>query len=49
MSVNDDDPPRGSMYLYDRILPPTLDGSYKMTVSTDFTYEMSSQSVPIDR
>jgi hypothetical protein len=42
------------MYLYDDITPPTLDGSYGMTVSTDISYDPSGsgntvQSVPIDR
>src|SRR5437763_8578646 len=37
------------MYLYDDITPPTLDGSYKMTVTTQIGYETSSQSAPIDR
>jgi hypothetical protein len=47
--MNDADPPRGSMYLYDRILPPTLDGNYKMTIKTDITYENTTQSAPVDR
>src|SRR4051794_6583903 len=37
------------MYLYDRILPPTLDGKYKMTIATDISYETTTQSAPIDR
>ena len=47
--INPNDPPRGSMYLYDDITPPTLDGSYKMTVSTDISYDSTTQSAPIDR
>ena len=39
--INPNDPPRGSMYLYDDITPPTLDGSYKMTVTTQIGYETS--------
>ena len=47
--IDPNDPPRGSMYLYDDITPPTLDGSYKMTVTTQIGYETSSQGAPIDR
>lgn len=48
--IDPKDPPRGSMYLYDDITPPTLDGSYKMSVSTDISYDSgTSQSAPIDR
>jgi hypothetical protein len=57
--INPNDPPRGSMYLYNDIVPPTLDGSYKMTVSTDISYDPHTvsgggtvstvQSAPIDR
>jgi hypothetical protein len=47
--IDPNDPPRGSMYLYDDITPPTLDGSYQMTVSTDISYDSDTQSAPIDR
>lgn len=46
--INQLDPPRGSMYLYDDITPPTVNGSYKMTVSTNINYG-TAQSAPIDR
>jgi hypothetical protein len=46
--VDPNDPPRGSMYLYDDITPPTADGVYKMTVSTDITFD-STQSAPLER
>ena len=46
--INQFDPPRGSMYLYDDITPPTVDGSYKMTVTTNINYG-TTQSAPIDR
>jgi hypothetical protein len=36
--IDPNDPPRGSMYLYDDIVPPTLDGSYQLTVSTEIDY-----------
>src|SRR5215470_1427940 len=36
--IDPNDPPRGSMYLYDDIVPPTLDGSYQVTVSTKIDY-----------
>src|SRR5215467_12166716 len=36
------------MYLYDGITPPTVDGSYQMTVSTDINYG-TVQSAPITR
>jgi len=47
--INPNDPPRGSMYLYDDIQPATVDGLYKMTVSTDISYDTTVQSAPIDR
>jgi hypothetical protein len=47
--INPLDPPRGSMYLYDAIQPATNDGLYKLTVSTDISYDTTSQSAPIDR
>ena len=46
--INPNDPPRGSMYLYDDITPPTVDGSYQMTVSTNINYG-TAQSAPITR
>ena len=48
--IDPNDPPRGSMYLYDDITPPTLDGSYKMTVSTDISLRRAPRNrAPIDR
>src|SRR5689334_2394526 len=47
--IDPHDPPRGSMYLYDDITPPTLDGSYTMTVSTDITFDGATQGAPIER
>jgi hypothetical protein len=47
--INPNDPPRGSMYLYDDIQPATVDGLYKMTVSTDISYDTTTQSAPIER
>jgi hypothetical protein len=47
--INQNDPPRGSMYLYDDIQPATVDGLYKMTVTTDISYDKTVQSAPIDR
>lgn len=46
--IDPNDPPRGSMYLYDDITPATVDGSYRMTVSTNINYG-TTQSAPIDR
>ncbi len=46
--IDPNDPPRGSMYLYDAITPPTRNGSYQMTVSTNIDYG-TPQSAPIDR
>ncbi len=46
--INPNDPARGSMYLYDDITPPTVDGSYRMTISTNIDYG-TPQSAPIDR
>jgi hypothetical protein len=37
------------MYLYDDITPPTTDGSYKMTISTDISYDSEAQKAPIER
>ncbi|HVT98375.1 MAG TPA: hypothetical protein VHE33_12790 [Acidobacteriaceae bacterium] len=47
--INPNDPPRGSMYLYDDIQPATVDGQYKLTVSTDISWDSNSESAPIDR
>jgi hypothetical protein len=47
--IDPNDPPRGSMYLYDDIQPATVDGQYKLTVSTDISYDKTAQSAPIDR
>jgi hypothetical protein len=47
--IDPNDPPRGSMYLYDDIQPATVDGLYKLTVSTDITWDTGSESAPIDR
>jgi hypothetical protein len=47
--IDPNDPPRGFMYLYDDIQPATVDGLYKMTVSTDISYDKTEQSAPIDR
>lgn len=46
--IDPNDPPRGSMYLYDDIVPPTVDGSYQMTVSTQIDFG-TAQSAPITR
>ncbi len=46
--IDPKDPPRGSMYLYDDIVPPTVDGSYQMTVSTNID-NGTPQSAPITR
>ncbi len=46
--IDPNDPPRGSMYLYDDITPATVDGSYRMTISTNIDYG-TPQSAPIDR
>ncbi len=46
--INPNDPPRGSMYLYDDITPATVDGSYKMTIDTKISYD-TTRSAPIDR
>jgi hypothetical protein len=43
--IDPNNPPRGSMYLYDDIVPPTLDGSYQVTVDTRIDYG-SAQSAP---
>ena len=47
--INPNDPPRGSMYLYDDITPPTVDGSYSISISTNISYEGQQQSAPIQR
>jgi hypothetical protein len=47
--INPNDPPRGCMYLYDDIQPATVDGLYKLTVSTDISWDGTSESAPIDR
>src|SRR5215470_12756534 len=47
--INRNDPPRGSMYLYDDITPPTVDGSYTMTVTTRITHDGSVETAPIER
>jgi hypothetical protein len=44
--IDPNDPPRGSMYLYDDIVPPTVDGSYQVTVSTNIDYG-TVQTAPI--
>ena len=44
--IDPNDPPRGSMYLYDDIVSPTLDGSYQVTVDTRIDYG-SAQSAPV--
>jgi hypothetical protein len=47
--IDPNDPPRGFMYLYDDIQPATVDGVYKLTVSTDISYDKTVQSAPTDR
>ena len=47
--IDPNDPPRGSMYLYDDIQPATVDGQYKLTVSTDISWDGNFESAPIDR
>ena len=47
--IDPNDPPRGSMYLYDDIQPATVDGLYKFTVSTDISWDANVESAPIDR
>ena len=47
--IDPNDPPRGSMYLYDDIQPATVDGLYKFTVSTDISWDTNVESAPIDR
>ena len=37
------------MYLYDDIQPATVDGLYKITLSTDISYDKTFQSAPIER
>jgi len=37
------------MYLYDDIQPATVDGLYKITLSTDISYDTTVQSAPIER
>ena len=38
-------PPIGSMYLYDCVTPPLVDGSYRLDVVTDVTYD--GQTAPL--
>jgi hypothetical protein len=47
--INRNDPPRGSMYLYDDITPPTVDGSYTMTVTTTIAHDGALETAPIER
>lgn len=47
--IDPNDPPRGCMYLYDDIQPATVDGLYKLTVSTDISWDSNVESAPIDR
>jgi hypothetical protein len=44
--IDPNNPPRGSMYLYDDIVSPTLDGSYQVTVDTRIDYG-TAQSAPV--
>jgi hypothetical protein len=46
--IDPNDPPRGSMYLYDDIVPPTVDGSYQLTVATNIDYG-TLQTAPVTR
>src|SRR5215471_2330218 len=37
------------MYLYDDVTPPTVDGSYTMTVTTKITHDGAVETAPIER
>lgn len=47
--IDPEDPPRGSMYLYDAITPAAKDGLYKANVASVVSYASEERTLSLDR